>query len=848
MVYQRGASWDPSLINGAGLFEGLMSKMRESGKLTDLLDTASSLGRDFLDVDRVKILQFTADGSTIVIAASSNCEQLPANCGHQYPAYYIPVDRREFLRENKGQISIDLTNRRSFACSEPTSSTQLQQCQGIPDIFDKKYLTALTQMGLVGCLVIPILDEDKLWGLFMCQHIQPKHFQDKQLQTIRSIVDLLSFAIVQSQLLARNQLHARRERVLERINTLLHATPLSPQLESELLGEISRALDADGGRLLILGEPIQRAQLYNYGIQPHISTPIEKNILWKKVLASAATQVHNRHQNTTASSGRGKQIYQIDDIYQQPSLEALFPAFRTVGIQSLLILPLRSNHQCVGCLTVFRAEANRKWTNEELQLAQSLAIHLSLAVAQRRVEYMFRRHAYYDSLTGLPNRSLLQQRLTIALAKMDAAGDGLAVIVLDLDRFKMINDSLGHICGDRLLKLVAERLKKNLDDTAIIGRWSGDEFTLIIPGLSSIKLVHEIAKKVQNCLKEPFEFPEIFPTLKTNSLYLKASMGIAIAPLHGTDSETLLKRANAALYRAKQNGKNQYEIYTIAISHVATERLRLENILYQAIESEQLFLHYQPQVDLKTGKIAGIEALVRCQDRYGKLISPADFIPIAEETGSIDRIGEWVLRQACQQNQFWRDMGLGNFPVAVNLSTIQLQEKNLIDVIAAILADTRLSPDGLEIEITESVAIKDLDLTIDILQCLRGIGVKISLDDFGTGYSSLASLKYLPLDRLKIDRSFVRELRADTIEAGIVKAIINLGHELDLNVVAEGVETIEQLEFLKSINCDAVQGFLFSRPLSAIDLEPLIIHGGYWHQDLTSFSSPLTLAIASGEG
>ncbi len=847
MVYQRSASWDPSLINGAGLFERLMSKMRESGKLMDLLDTASSLGRDFLDVDRVKILQFIADGSTIVVAASSNCDRLPTNCGHQYPAYYVPADRREFLRSTQAQISIDLSNHRSFACLSLTNGTQLQQCHGTPDIFDQKYLIALAEMGLVGCLVIPILNGEELWGLFMCQHTQSKHFQDKQLQTIKSIVDLLSFAIVQSQLLARNQLHDRRERVLERINTLLHATPLSPQLESELLSEISRALDADGGRLLILGEPIQRAQLYNYGIQPHISTPIEQNILWKKVLSSAANPVDNRRNNTTTSSSRSNQIYRIDDIYQQPSLEALFPAFRRVGIQSILILPLRSNDQCVGCLTLFRAEVSHNWTNDELQLAQRLVIHLSLAVAQRRVEYMFRRHVYYDPLTGLPNRSLLEQRLTLALAKMDAAGDGLAVIVLDLDRFKMINDSLGHVCGDQLLKLVAERLKKTLNATAIIGRWSGDEFTLIIPGLSSIKLVHEIAKRVQSCLKEPFEFPEIFPTLKTNLLHLKASLGIAIAPLHGADSETLLKRANAALYRAKQKGKNQYEIYTIDISNVATERLRLENILHQAIESEQFFLHYQPQVDLKTGKVTGVEALVRCQDRYGKLISPADFIPIAEETGSIDRIGEWVLRQACQQNQFWRDMGLGDFPVAVNLSTIQLQEKNLIDVIAAILAETRLSPDGLEIEITESVAIKDLDLTIDILQCLRGIGVKISLDDFGTGYSSLASLKYLPLDRLKIDRSFVRELRVDTVEAGIVKAIINLGHELDLNVVAEGVETIEQLQFLKSINCDTVQGYLFSRPLSAIDLEPLIIHGGYWHQDLTSFSSPLTLAIASAE-
>ncbi len=842
MVYQRSANWDRALINGAGLFERLMSKMRESGKLVDLLDTASSLGRDFLDVDRVQIFQFTADRSMKVVAASSVCAELPYNCGQDYPAHYVLEDRYEFLRDRGEQIAIDLTNHRSFVYSEQLDQSQSPQCHEIDDIFDNEYLTALTAMGLVGCLVIPILRNDKLWGLFMCQYKQPKHFDDRQLQTIRSIVDLLSFAIVQSQLVARTQLHSRWERVLERINTALHTTPLSPQLESEILGEISRALGADGGRLLVSGERIQRAQLYSYGIQPQTSTPIEKNRLWQKVLVSATTPIENRADRKSPSPSRGKPIYPIKDIYQQPSLEPLFPAFRTVGIRSMLILPLQSSHRCVGCLTLFREEVSSSWTNDELQLAQSLAMHLSLAVMQRRVEYMFRRQVYYDALTGLPNRALLQQRLTLALTKMKSAGNGLAVIVLDVDRFKMINDSLGHVCGDLLLKLVAERLKNTVDPKAIIGRSSGDEFTILIPELTSIKAVHEIAEQIQTALRDTFQFPELIPKIDTNLLNIKSNMGIAIAPLHSEDTQTLFKHANAALYRSKQTGKNNYEIYTPAISHLATERLRLENILDRAIETERFFLHYQPQVDLKTGKIVGVEALVRCQDPSGKLISPADFIPIAEATGAIDRIGEWVLRQACQQNKLWREMGLGDFPVAVNLSPIQLRQRNLSDTIKAILAATGLSPDGLEIEITESVTIENLDLSIEILQCLRGIGVKISLDDFGTGYSSLASLKYLPLDRLKIDRAFVRELRADTIEAGIVKAIINLGHELDLNVVAEGVETIEQLQFLKSINCDTVQGFLLSRPLAPSDLEPLIIHGGYWHQDLNNCSNQLTLA------
>ena len=245
------------------------------------------------------------------------------------------------------------------------------------------------------------------------------------------------------------------------------------------------------------------------------------------------------------------------------------------------------------------------------------------------------------------------------------------------------------------------------------------------------------------------------------------------------------------------------------------------------------FLRTQPQIDIQTGAIIGIEALLRCQDTHANTINPADFIPIAEETGSIIQLGEWVIRTACNQSKLWQEMGLGNFPIAVNFSVKQLQDRSLIDTISEILAETKVSPETLEVEITESIAIKDLDLTISILESLREIGVKISLDDFGTGYSSLSALKYLPLDRLKIDRSFIRELKLNTIDASIVSTIVNLGHELNLNVVAEGVETIEQFELLRSINCDAVQGFFFSRPLAATELETMITTGSYWHHNLT---------------
>jgi diguanylate cyclase (GGDEF)-like protein len=470
---------------------------------------------------------------------------------------------------------------------------------------------------------------------------------------------------------------------------------------------------------------------------------------------------------------------------------------------------------------------------------------------QQQVAQMFKDRAYYDILTGLPNRLHLNQSLTFALAEMPLVGEFLAIVLLNLDRFKNINDSLGHRAGDRLLQLIAARLKHQLGTEAIIARWGGDEFALVVPALSDLAAVTDVANRVVNCFDLPFVFDRTFQTLKTNSLYIRASMGIAVATSGKSDIDTLLRQADAALDRARTHRKNSYEIYidTDPIGYPTIDRLRLSNMLDgvsanlagrsiavadgKQFDNRQLLLHYQPQIDIQTGAIIGIEALLRCQDLH-VLISPADLIPIAEETGSIIHIGEWVIRTACQQKKLWQDLGLGNFPIAVNFSVRQLQNRNLIDTISAILAETGLQATALEIEITESIAIKDLDLTISILESLRAIGVRISLDDFGTGYSALSALKYLPLDRLKIDRIFIRELRANTVDAGIVRTIVNLGHELNLNVVAEGVETVEQFEFLRSINCDAVQGFLFGRPLAASDLEIAIATGSYgdrslWH-------------------
>jgi diguanylate cyclase (GGDEF)-like protein len=601
-------------------------------------------------------------------------------------------------------------------------------------------------------------------------------------------------------------------------------SPSLPCIKPELLAEIAQALDADGSRLLIFPKPLaQHAQVFSYGLQPSSATPIEKNPLWQDIFNS---------QTTTIGRQPFAGVYPIDRICEHPILAPLSIAFATRGIRSLLILPLSDRNRCIGCLTLFRSGSSLPWTDDRLKLGQHLATDLYLAVMQQQVQQMFGDRAYYDILTALPHRLLLDRYLTLSLAKMPDDCKVLAAILIDLDRFKNINDSLGHQLGDRLLQLIAVRLKQTLAEPAIVGRWSGDEFAVIIPNLNDIIAVKAVADQVLNCFELPFEFEQNFQSLTTNTLSVKMRMGIAITTTGDCNSEQLIQQASIALDRSKHHGKNNYQIYAPIATRPPRDRLKLEQILDRAIIDRKLFLHYQPQIDIKTGTIIGIEALLRCQDAQAKTINPADFIPIAEETGSIIPIGKWVIRTACQQNKLWQQMGLGNFPIAVNFSVKQLQDPHLIDIISEILAETRVAPATLEVEITESIAIEDLDQTIAILASLRSLGVKISLDDFGTGYSSLAALKYLPLDRLKIDRSFIRELKANTIDASIVNTIVNLGHELNLNVVAEGVETIEQFELLRSINCDAVQGFFFSRPVTATALETMIINGSYWHQNL----------------
>jgi diguanylate cyclase (GGDEF)-like protein len=423
--------------------------------------------------------------------------------------------------------------------------------------------------------------------------------------------------------------------------------------------------------------------------------------------------------------------------------------------------------------------------------------------------------AYHDALTGLPNRPLYMDRLIVALAQADRARQRLAVLFLDLDRFKDINDSLGHSVGDALLKAVADRIRSCVREGDTVARLGGDEFTLLIPRMDNVEDVAKIAQKILETLKIPFHIQE-------RELFVSTSIGISVYPNDGLDPETLLRNADSAMYRAKDQGRDNYQLYAPAMNARALERLALENMLRKALSQDELVVHYQPLVDLQTRQIIGLEALVRWEHPQLGLLSPAHFISVAEISGLIIPIGHWVLRTACRQLRAWQKKIDYDLTMSVNLSARQFQQPDLVEQIRAAVNESGIHPSSLELEITESNAMQNADNTTYTLRELKALGVSIAMDDFGTGYSSLNYLKRFPIDTLKLDQSFVKEVTTDASDAAIVSAVISMAHSLNLAVVAEGVETEGQLAFLRRQRCDRIQGNLFCPAVPADVLEPLL--------------------------
>ena len=434
---------------------------------------------------------------------------------------------------------------------------------------------------------------------------------------------------------------------------------------------------------------------------------------------------------------------------------------------------------------------------------------MQYSIERKRYQEQLEHQANYDVLTGLPNRNLLQDRLKRAVfAQRDARP--IAVVFIDLDHFKFINDSLGHTQGDKLLAIIAERLASIVREGDTVARLGGDEFVLVLNDQNKEDVIFRAMQRVLNKVSEPM-------TIDGQELYITCSAGVSLYPADAPDVETLLKNADVAMYRAKEHGRNNFQFYTPEMNDLANERLALEHSLRRALERNELLLHYQPKVNLETGMIVGAEALLRWQHPEWGLIAPERFIPIAEETGLIVQIGAWVIRTACNQARLWQDAGLPPVVMSVNLSARQFRQESFVKVVTQILHETGLKPEQLEMELTESMLMHNANAAISILAGLKSIGVRLSLDDFGTGYSSLSYLSRLPIDTLKIDRSFVQHIGdQDECDNGILaQAIISLGHSLNLTVIAEGVETGEQLKFLKAHQCDEVQGFYFCKPTVA---------------------------------
>ena len=436
----------------------------------------------------------------------------------------------------------------------------------------------------------------------------------------------------------------------------------------------------------------------------------------------------------------------------------------------------------------------------------------------KRYQEELEHQANHDALTGLANRNLLKDRLQQALALAHRYGRPFTLLFIDLDNFKLINDSLGHDIGDRLLKITGERLMACVREGDTVARLGGDEFVLLITEQERNNGAYHPVQRVMAAISESF-------VIDQREFKVTCSIGIASFPSDGDDADTLLRNADTAMYRAKDLGRNTFQLYSSEMNANFGERLTLETDLWNALERGEFVLHYQPKVDLKTGRIIGMEALLRWQHPTSGMIPPGKFIPLAEESSLIVEIGKWVLGEACAQNKAWQNDAMRYVPVAVNVSARQLHDKDLIETVRTVLQTTGLRGEWLEIELTESAVMLNADATINTMASLRGMDVGISLDDFGTGYSSLSYLKRFPVTRLKIDQSFIRDLAVDPDDAAIVRAIIAVAQALMLDVTAEGVETSEQVEFLKAHGCGEAQGYYFARPVAAPEMLALLERG-----------------------
>ena len=685
------------------------------------------------------------------------------------------------------------------SCGFPAGQAPADQLLAIAD----GTAHSLAVGGLDACDTVAIPLEDNSDGRLVLARVDAE-FSPDEVHLMRGMARVLALS---TRLLAGLETERaeraeseRRGTLLERLSRIQRSIVQRAALSEVLDGIVAGAAELLGDevvglRLVEPHNPSQMALVASAGVPAEMLEMIKRAPVGDGVGGRAISEGRLVVEENYQESGNGISAYRDD------------------GLQAAMAAPVHENGAPVGSLVVASHKPGRTYSAAEQDVLFAFAEHASLALTDARNFEDALHQAFHDSLTGLPNRALFLDRLEHAEARARRTDAPLAVLFLDLDSFKKVNDRLGHVAGDELLVLVAGRIRRCMRPSDTAARFGGDEFAMLIEDMSTDSSASLVADRVLRELSEPF-------VLQGQDVVITASIGIA--GNRGRAADDLLRNADLAMYRAKSTGKGRVRVFEPGMHAAVLKRLDMEFDLERAIHRHELEVHFQPIVDLRSGRTSAVEALVRWNHPARGMIGPDEFIPLAEEAGTIHSIGQWVLLEACRQTLQWNETVRRDDPIAVgvNLSGRQLDETGLVDLVAAALEETGLPADQLILEITETILMQDLEGTVSKLSALRDLGVRISVDDFGTGYSSLQYLRRFPLDSLKIAKSFVDGVAGPSQDAAVARAIVDLGGTFNLGVVAEGIETIEQHEHLLALGCRFGQGYLFARPASAADIEP----------------------------
>ncbi len=823
----------------------------EHQTLTEVAELITTQVQVFLKLDRIVVYQFDREYNGQVIAETCDESRLPSLKGLHFPATDIPPQARQRLFTARQRVIIDVDSKRKILVSQKESATghslTPEDIRYAP--VDPCHLQYLLGLGVLSSITFSIVHQGQLWGLLVGHHSDPRQFSEAEIQTVQLWVDQLSVALAQHLLRQQVKQHQQQADVIDRLNLLLAQEELSPDCWQKVLQLMMQHLDADGCRLYVLpGSLGEQGFVHTCGVQPAVA--LESDEIWNRYYQALE---HTHDSSITAAlepvAGRPPILVSTSRRWDgHADGQFLTQLLQPADISAVLVVPIHWQYEMMGYLSFFRLTHDteitwagqhnddvrndlprasfaawreqqrqvRGWQSADLEMANLASRYLYMGVMQHWLRRQANQKAAHDAMTDLPNWLLFNKQLQLSLLQCLRQGKGLAVGILNLEQFKRINTTYGHTVGNYLLKSVAHRLKECLDqhlqwETAAevcptLARWHGDRFALLLPATVGKEAVRFYAEALLGCLQRPF-------WIQGEDVYLTANMGIALAPYDGDTAEALIQHAEAALYETKHQGHSRYLIYaSMAGIEDSLSQQRLANDLYRALTQQELLLHYQPQVDLATGNIIGLEALVRWQHPQLGLVPPDKFIAIAEEVGLIGQLDTWVLRRACLQYQQWRQAGLPALRLAVNVSANQFSSAQVVGLVQEVLQDTAIAPGELELEITEETVTRNLQQATGILGQLKEMGIKIALDDFGVGYSSLNVLKHFPVDTLKIDKSFLQNCPENAQDAAIVETVITLGHNLNLVVLAEGVETQEQVIWLQKLHCDLLQGYYFSRP------------------------------------